>query len=756
MSDSALVADGAPAAQAEQSARLVTGVGDPASAQTVPADWVVITLATTLFLAPALGVPFEEMIQDTLKSMIVSFGVLAAALVLFWHGRQQNEALRWHPVMGLPLMLMLYALGSMAWSHTYLAGVEAVRWFIFSLLLWLGVNRFNRQNFPVLASAIHWGAVVASLWVMLQFLVDFQFFPQGPNPASTFVNRNFFAEFVVSTLPFSVWFVLSARGPAQIALRSFFVAFNLVAVMMTGTRSALLALAVLLLLLPLVLRRFRAQLESANWSRADWRMAWVIFAVSLVALGSVPTGNPNLRKEERGNSALQRTFQRAASLSATDEFTTGSSGVRLVLWKSTLQMVQARPLTGVGAGAWEADVPLYQLPGAQLETDFYAHNEYLQLLAEYGAVGWIFLLLLLIYLARAVWTTVLNSTQNPASPDGLIRAVALMSLPALLLVSAVGFPWRLASTGALFAVALALLAATDSRGHESQSGESPARESRAAWFGRLDSTSFAVDSRAATAGLLAVGACLLLAVYISVQAARAEFNIVRATKLALTISASGDVNNPKWNGTKERIVALLQEGIAINPHYRKITPMVADEFARWGDWKTAIWIWQSVLASRPHVVAMLTNIARGYSNQGDMATAFDYVERARKIAPQASSVASVEAVLLSQSGQDDKAKTMMRQALASGIFDLDMVNAAFNLGSRQHDWPLAIEAMTLRAKRWPKQAVQPWLRVGNIQLNELKDEAQALVAYRAAVAAAPPLYREEIRQNVPESLRGRL
>jgi O-antigen ligase len=396
------------------------------------------------------------------------------------------------------------------------------------------------------------------------------------------------------------------------------------------------------------------------------------------------------------------------------------------------------------------------------------------LLAEYGVVGWIFLLLLLAYLGRAGWITL----QNPVTPDGLIRAMALMSLLALLLVSAVGFPWRLASTGALFAVALALLAATDSRGQQSQSGESQSHDSyshdpyspepqshvlppkRAGsvfpWFGGFYSPAFVVNSRAATAGLVVISACVLLAVFISVQAARAEFKIVRATKLALTISASRDANDPKWNGTKERIVTLLREGININPHYRKITPMVADEFARWGDWKTAIWIWQSVLVSRPHVVAMLTNIARGYSNQGDMATAFEYVERAKKIAPQASSVHSVEAVLLSQSGQDDKAKTMMRQALASGIFDLDMVNAAFNLGSRQHDWPLAIEAMTLRAKRWPKQAVQPWLRIGNIQLNELKDEAQALVAYRAAVAAAPPLYREEIRQNVPALLRGRL
>lgn len=32
--------------------------------------------------------------------------------------------------------------------------------------------------------------------------------------------------------------------------------------------------------------------------------------------------------------------------------------------------------------------PRYQRVESQLETDYYAHNEILQLLAEYGLVGW--------------------------------------------------------------------------------------------------------------------------------------------------------------------------------------------------------------------------------------------------------------------------------------------------------------------------------------------------------------------------------
>lgn len=89
-------------------------------------DWTAIVFALAVFLAPAMGVPHEEMLQDTLKSIIVAFAALGAALLFFWQQRRRSQPLRWHAVLWLPLLLMAYALGSMAWSHTYLGAVEAI------------------------------------------------------------------------------------------------------------------------------------------------------------------------------------------------------------------------------------------------------------------------------------------------------------------------------------------------------------------------------------------------------------------------------------------------------------------------------------------------------------------------------------------------------------------------------------------------------------------------------------------------------
>ncbi|MBK9238439.1 MAG: hypothetical protein IPO19_21705 [Rhodoferax sp.] len=67
-----------------------------------------------------------------------------------------------------------------------------------------------------------------------------------------------------------------------------------------------------------------------------------------------------------------------------------------------------------------------------------------------------------------------------------------------------------------------------------------------------------------------VGGQLGLAVFLSVQAVQVERRLVRAAQLALSITRSGTPNDPRWVATKEEILALMDQGIAINPHYRKI------------------------------------------------------------------------------------------------------------------------------------------------------------------------------------------
>ena len=702
-------------------------------------DGVAIVVALTIFLLPTVGVPNELMLQDTLKSMVASLGVLLAAALFFWQSRRSTEPWRWHSVMWLPLALCGYALGSMAWSHTYLAGVEAIRWFVFSVLVWLGINAVKRENFALLAHAIHWGAVAASLWAVLQFVLDIRWFAQGPNPASTFVNRNFFAEFLVCSVPFSFWLVAQARGMDQIVLRSFLLAFNVTALLMTGTRSALVALLVLIVLLGVVAFRFRASLHASRWTRTERWLAVLTFIGTVYGLGSVPTGNAALKNENWGETALERTFFRVGGFSADQEFVSGSGSVRLVMWKASVRMIQDVPLTGVGAGAWEVDIPLYQQPGAQMETDFYAHNEYLQLMGEYGVVGWLFLIGLLVFFAgvtRRTWTS------EESAPDAAFHAIALASLAALLLVSGAGFPWRMASTGALFALLLGILASGDAHAVrlEAAHAQDP----------------FWRRANPANLGLAGALLGLCLAAYISWQATLAESKLITAAKMALTISASGVPNDPRWTDTKQRMLTLVQEGIAITPHYRKITPAVADQLASWGDWKNAIPIWQSIVSSRPHVTVVLSNIARGHLQLRDIDSAMVYLAKAKAIQADAPSVRSLEVVLLTQTAQEDKALRLASEYLNSSSADAELVNLSISMGTLAKDWPLVIQALKLRGKGSPALASDSWLRVGVIYLEILNDEAQALQAFRAGIAAAPEMYRDRVRARVPMSVRGKV
>ena len=715
-------------------------------AEVVRDDWTVIILALMMFLAPAVGVPHEEMLQDTLKSIVVAFAALGAGLMFFWHQRNRRDGLRWHALMWLPLALMFYALGSMAWSHAYLGGVEAIRWFILGLLLWLGLNTLSRERLPWLFWGIHCGVLVASLWTALQFWTDFRYFPQGPNPASTFVNRNFFAEFVVCTLPFSTLLILRAKASALIALLAFTTAFNLVAMMMTGTRSALLALLAMLLVLPVILYRYRKLFAFSSWGAGSRILLFGVLLGTTLGLGLINTNNPKIieehRLEQRGMNALERAFARSKSMTQTEEYTQRSFSVRLVMWKATARIIQARPFSGVGAGAWEVDIPLYQAEGSQLETDYYVHNEILQLLAEYGLVGWLFLLCLLGYLTQAAWKTLRAATPDEQA-EAPLRAITLLAMLMFLIVSNAGFPWRMASTGALFALMLAILGASDAR---------------LGYRGAMAGIRLPWKPAYSQVGAVVMMICLALAAYVSQQAAESESKIVRAVKLALSISQSGDYHNPRWDKTKREMLNLIQEGIELNPHYRKITPMVADELAKWGDWRNAVWIWESVLGSRPYVVAIMSNVARGYAQMGQNDKALEYLKRAKELQPKATSVNSLEVILLSRTGKEAQAYRQTKELVTAGTYDFDLINAAYVLGARAKDWPFAIKALELRSERWPEQKADGLIKLGHLYASvpDIRDDDKALASYKAALAAAPEANRAAVRAQIPPAYQARL
>lgn len=700
-----------------------------------------LLLCAMMLLTPALGYPYEELLQDTLKSILVAFFTLSAAMVFFWRLRQEKAEIQIHPILLAPLLLMGYALGSMVWSHTYLASVEAIRWFLFSLILFLGLNTFSPLRITHLVWSIHIGAVIASLWTALQFWFDFSFFAQGPNPASTFVNRNFFGEFIVCTFPYSALLLTRVKDKTTVFALAFSLAFNVVALMQTGTRSGLIAMLVFVVLLPVIVGRYRKQVASTGW-RAGHCVALVALVVTTITtLGSIPTTNSKIISETGHGNSIDRAFKRTVSLTKTAEYTEGSFAVRAVMWKATWRMLKANPVAGVGAGAWEVHIPIYQDANSQLETDYYAHNEILQLLAEYGFVGWIFLISVFGYLIRAAYVTTVNASEKGLKV-ALIRALTLSSLLSLMLVSNAGFPWRMATTGALFALSLSILAATDIR---------PSLKTSSAWQTIRWTPHFS------NWAMVVTGICSALAIFIAQRAIECESKIVRAIKIVMTISQSGAPTDPRWGNLKAEALRLADEGVAINPHYRKLTPIVADAFANWGDWKNAARLWASVSASRPYVVALLANLARAEMQNENFSMAEQYLNRAIALRPESISLKSLEFFLWMRTAREQEAGKHVKELLRDPQVTPDVARAAYYLGMHNQDPALAVEALEIRIKKWPEQSVDGWLKLGHIYASpQAYDEAKALQSYKSALAATDPQHVGVVLAKIPPPYLGKL
>jgi tetratricopeptide (TPR) repeat protein len=300
----------------------------------------------------------------------------------------------------------------------------------------------------------------------------------------------------------------------------------------------------------------------------------------------------------------------------------------------------------------------------------------------------------------------------------------------------------MATTGALFALCLSILAASDVR------------------LGTKHILLWKQIAWTSNRSLWAIGSSVfvsLLAIFIAQRAIECESKIVRAVKISLTISQSGQPNAPQWEAQKAEVIRLIREGIGINPHYRKITPIVADTLASWGDWKNATWIWESVVQSRPNVIAILANLTRTYLQAGNFSTAESYLKRGQDLRPNSPQLASLELMLLSRNGKEREAAVKAKYFLANGVISPELIKSSYYLGMHTRDPELAILALELRIKTWPDQAVDGWLKLGAIyDAPEAKNIAKAEECFRAALAATAQEHKAVILSMIPVTYRNKI
>ena len=282
-------------------------------------------------------------------------------------------------------------------------------------ITWLSSDRRWAVVIPLLVA----GSLEAGLG-MFQVAEDW---PAGA-ARGTYVNRDHFAGLLEMCLPLAIMYAVAVwrREDRQTSSRAMpaFAAAGLAGVgglMLLGIIYSLSRMGFLVALASLFLMTLlsiRPRAPSRGWV---WLSAVAIgFGVVLLFVLLPP----------------DQLIARYADKASTDKITADD---RLHMWRESLGLIRAYPWFGCGLGGFESAFAKFQISLPTFTVD-YAHNDYLQCLAEMGIVGATIVALLF----GTIFSKAISATWRQQTVDGKCLAVGcISSITAMMLHSLVDF-----------------------------------------------------------------------------------------------------------------------------------------------------------------------------------------------------------------------------------------------------------------------------------------------------------------------------
>jgi len=301
------------------------------------------------FLGSMLVLARPLVFRDTPKAYVPpgfwAFAVLVVYVVLRVPGSLVPYAARWDALRWVCLL-------AAAWSWSQLGG-RAHRW------KWL---------LGVLLMA----AALDGLYAWIQHVNSSEVVLWAPRPeqyglraSGTYLCPNHFANLLAMLIPVAL--VLAFLPDAGFPLRLmavYYLIISLPALYWTQSRSGWIGMMAGLVMTGLLLA---------------WRKSRAWFLIALVALPLCAAGGGWVAWK-----LLPAVQERMGQVLEDPE---AAGGIRMEMWRDAPAMFKDRPALGFGGGSYVWAYPPYQRHVKQhLNYDF-AHNEYIQLLLEYGAIG---------------------------------------------------------------------------------------------------------------------------------------------------------------------------------------------------------------------------------------------------------------------------------------------------------------------------------------------------------------------------------
>jgi O-antigen ligase len=404
--------------------------------------WTFYGLLGLLMLAPLLFGAVEPW-----AIFILEAG--AAALCLMWVLQQAASSevtLTWNPLFApmlvfASLILLQILIGQTSYRYDTLRAARL--YCAYGALCFLGVQLIRkRAQLKLLAVSLSvYGFAVAAFALVQSFTSAGQLYwfrtpRQGGSIYGPYVNRSHYAGLMemLVPIPLILSFTRFPEGNQRTLAR-------LAAVLMASTiflsqsRGGMVAFVVQMAALGVVVAREKKGRTAA----VSLGIFLVLVAGMLIWLGGSELNQRLISIHSEANAEM-------------------AGGTRLDIYRDTLRMFPQRPILGWGLGAFPEVYPHHRT----FYTNLYinqAHNDFLQLLVELGALGFI----TMVWFVGAMYHQALKKISNWSSdPNGTLALIAMVGCTGILVHSLVDFNLQIPANAAWFYV-LCTMAALDSR-----------------------------------------------------------------------------------------------------------------------------------------------------------------------------------------------------------------------------------------------------------------------------------------------------
>ncbi len=406
----------------------------------------------------------KELLFRFLAVMLASFFVAGSIS----RGSLRLELASLGKPLRLPLLLVLLSLALAlvrggALFEARATFLDVALGFLFALIVAEAFRKRTVKPLSVLFVLIFAGVVNAGMAIAQSFGWDVVFavpieevgesLVAGRRKVMGFLgNPVFVSEYISATVPFVLAVLLIGRSRVKKVAMGVVLAFLVVALLVTMTRapaiSTILGFGVFLGLLTIAAGR------TPHLRKEKLTVGLVFLAVVLIYVGVFA----------KYAGVLERYSER------------GSFDRRLSMWSNTKAMIEESPVLGHGLGAFKYRYLDFQVqqnlkkmqhsPPEQVRISpkgglAHAHNEYLQMAAETGAIGLFCFAFLMVSVFRFGITSLRRALRNKndasANDECIIVVSALTSLAIILVNGLTSFPFHIAPTATLGLTAVAFV-----------------------------------------------------------------------------------------------------------------------------------------------------------------------------------------------------------------------------------------------------------------------------------------------------------